>query len=709
METWPGAGCMANLSLPSSTIFQTLMTIDAAVSESPIWTPSKERVSNANLTKWIHRLRDDGIVPAEVRDTHALQRWSVENIEQFWAQIWREANILSDHSPEAASLRGTRSDNAVLSHAEYFGSRSTEHKPEWFSEVRMNYAENLLRSENSGEAIVAWNENGEQRRITFPELRQSVAQTAAALRSAGVGKGDRVAGFLPNIPEAVVAMLAASSIGATWSSCSPEFGVESVLDRFQQIEPKVLIAADGYVYSGKRIDCIERLHSIAAGLPTVSAIWVIDNHVCPRPLEAAISGISGADMFDRVIARQSYDVHGEFVRLPFSHPLYILYSSGTTGRPKCIVHGAGGTLLQHWKEYALHTDVSESDVVFYYTTCGWMMWNWLVSALAVGASIVLYDGAPLPADSSILWRIAEREGITVFGTSARYLAACEKLEIKPRSAFKLSMLRTILSTGSPLAAHSYDYVYESISEHVALASISGGTDIVSCFALGDPQGAVYRGELQVRGLGMAVEIFNENGERAAIGEPGELVCTKPFPSMPVEFWNDSGGAKYHDAYFSTFPGIWRHGDWAELTEHDGLIIHGRSDSTLNPGGVRIGTAEIYRQVEQVPEVLESVVVEQRLELASGASSRVVLFVRLRDGSTLDAALSDAIRATIRRHASPHHVPGVIAQVSDIPRTISGKISEIAVRNVIHGRETANAGALANPESLEFYRNHPALA
>jgi acetoacetyl-CoA synthetase len=513
-----------------------------------------------------------------------------------------------------------------------------------------------------------------------------------------------VAGWVPNLPEALIAMLAAASLGATWSSCSPDFGTKGVLDRFGQIAPTVLIAADGYWYAGKTIDCRVRLAEIVAALPSLRAVWVVP-YLNAQP---DLSGVPAARAFDAVLASHDAVTEPRFTRLPFDHPLYILYSSGTTGLPKCMVHGAGGTLLQHWKELALHTDLHADDVLFYFTTCGWMMWNWLVSGLAVGAAIVLYDGAPLAPDPAILWRMASAERVAVFGTSAKYLATLEKEGVRPAATFSLDALRAILSTGSPLAAPSYDFVQREIKADVRLSSISGGTDIVSCFALGDPTGPVYRGELQMRGLGMAVDVFDDDA-RPIRGEPGELVCTAPFPSMPVAFWNDPDGRQYHAAYFEHFPGVWRHGDWVELTAHDGLVIHGRSDATLNPGGVRIGTAEIYRQVEQVPEVLESLVVEQSLGGVGGTDSRMVLFVRLREGVALTEALQGAIRARIRAHTSPHHVPKLIVEVPDIPRTISGKITEMAVREVIHGRPVKNLDALANPGALAFFRDRPELS
>jgi acetoacetyl-CoA synthetase len=525
------------------------------------------------------------------------------------------------------------------------------------------------------------------------------------MRELGVAPGERVAGYLPNIAEAVIAMLAATSIGAIWSSCSPDFGVKGVLDRFGQIEPVLLIAADGYQYAGKRIDCRPRIRDVADAIPSLRAVWLVPW----LETDPDLSSISRAERFDGVLRRHEQVETLSFTRLPFDHPVYILYSSGTTGVPKCLVHGAGGTLLQHWKELALHTDLREGDVLFYFTTCGWMMWNWLVSALALGVTIVLYDGAPLAPDASILWRMAEAERVTVFGTSAKYLAALEKEGFAPREHHGLAALDAVLSTGSPLAQHSYDFVYRDVKRDVRLASISGGTDIVSCFALGDPAGPVFRGELQMRGLGMAVDVWSADGTPVR-SEAGELVCTAPFPSMPVAFWNDPDGRLYRSAYFEHFPGVWRHGDWAELTVHDGLIIHGRSDATLNPGGVRIGTAEIYRQVEQIDEVLESLVIEQRSS-RSPDDSRVVLFVRLRPGVTLSDELRTTIQRRIREHASPHHVPRVILAVDDLPRTISGKITEIAVREVVHGRPVRNTDALANPSALAIFhgsRNSPGI-
>ncbi|HWJ23996.1 MAG TPA: acetoacetate--CoA ligase, partial [Gemmatimonadaceae bacterium] len=567
--------------------------------------------------------------------------------------------------------------------------------PRWFPDARLNFAENLLRFDDDREALVLWTESGRQRALTYKGLRREVARVAAALQANGVGVGDRVAGWVPNIPESVIAMLAATSLGAVWSSCSPDFGVKGVLDRFGQIAPRVLFVADGYRYAGKEVDCLARTAEIAAAIPSIARVVVVP-HLRDAPdlaeLPNAVSWASFAGAGDAPLA---------FTRLPFDHPVYVMYSSGTTGLPKCMVHGAGGTLLQHLKELALHTDVGRDSRVFYFTTCGWMMWNWLVSSLSLGASVVLYDGAPMPAAKpAVLWDMASAERVSVFGTSAKYLALAEKEGLAPARTHDLGALEAVLSTGSPLAPPSYDYVREHVARRARLSSISGGTDIISCFALGNPIAPVWRGELQTRGLGMAVEVWNDDG-RPVRGAPGELVCTKPFPSMPVAFWNDPDGAKYRAAYFEHFPGVWRHGDWAELTAHDGLVILGRSDATLNPGGVRIGTAEIYRQVEQIADVVESLAIEQTL---GAGDSRIVLFVRLRHGAALDDALRDAIRRRIREHASPHHVPKRIVQVADIPRTISGKISEIAVRDVVHGRPVKNTDALANPAALALFRD-----
>ncbi len=664
------------------------------MADTPIWAPSPEQIASARLTVFLASLQSRGIVPAAVGDAHALQHWSAAHPAEFWAELWRAAELMAD-GPGPADAPWT----TVLHAGERMAPPAAVDGPAWFTDTRLNFAEHLLRRRDDHPAIVAWNEAGAQSRVSFAQLRVRVAQTAAALRAAGVGLGDRVVGYLPNVPEAVIVMLAASSIGAIWSSCSPDFGTQGVLDRFGQIEPKVLVAADGYRYAGKRIDCLARLREVASALPSLRAVWLVPY----LDVDPDMSGVPHVARFDHVLARHATEQEPSFIRLPFAHPLYVLYSSGTTGLPKCMVHGAGGTLLQHWKELALHTDLHADDVLFYFTTCGWMMWNWLVSGLAVGATIVLYDGAPLAPDPTILWRMAEAEGVNVFGTSARYLAMLEKDGIEPGASFDLHQLRAILSTGSPLAGHAYDFVYRAIKSDVRLASISGGTDIVSCFALGDPTGPVHRGALQMRGLGMAVDVFDDAG-RPLRGAPGELVCTRPFPSMPLAFWNDPDGVLYRTAYFGHFPGVWRHGDWAELTAEDGLVIHGRSDATLNPGGVRIGTAELYRNVEQFPEILESLVVEQTVGQGVNADSRIVLFVRMRDGSVLTDALRDAIKRRVREHTSPHHVPKVIVAVTDIPRTISGKITELAVREVIHGRPVRNAEALANPEALALFRD-----
>ena len=662
----------------------------------PIWRPSEERVARANVTRFIEQLAQRGV---PVGDWWSLLDWSIANPAEFWPAVWEFTGVV------AAERAGGRPWVEVVRGLERMAPPDPVLGPAWFTGARLNFAENLLRHTDDADALVFWNEQGPQARLSHAELAREAHAFASMLAGAGVAPGDRVAGFLPNLPETVIAMLGASLVGATWSSCSPDFGAGGVLDRFGQIEPKVLVVADGYRYAGKEIDTLERAADVVRRIPSIDRVVVVPY------LQTApdLSALGNAALWSEALG----PYRGRTVvplRLPFDHPLYIMYSSGTTGLPKCMVHGAGGTLLQHLKELVLHTDLGRDDRIFYFTTCGWMMWNWLVSSLAVGATVVLYDGAPLAPDREMLWRMGQDERITVFGTSAKYLAIAEKAGLEPGTTFDLSRLRTILSTGSPLAAHSYDYVHRAIGRDVHLASISGGTDIISCFALGNPTGPVWRGELQTRGLGMRVEILAPDGkdrpdgdsspQRLPPGVPGELCCTMPFPSMPVGFWNDPDGARYRAAYFDAYPDTWRHGDWAELTEHGGLIIHGRSDATLNPGGVRIGTAEIYRQVEQLPEIVESLVVGQEWE----GDVRIVLFVRLREGLVLDESLRERVRRTIRETTSPHHVPRRIVQVADIPRTISGKITELAVREVIHGRPVRNRDALANPAALDLYRD-----
>jgi len=659
----------------------------------PIWRPSPEQVRDANLTQFVSALRTRGELAAGPDGAPVpygvLHEWSIRHRERFWRAIADFCGLIADgfDSSACVGLDRMAPPDPVLG-------------PKWFDGAKLNFAENLLRYRDDHPAIVSWNETGRQQELTYAELGGEVSRIATALRDMGVTVGDRVAGFLPNIPETIVAMLATTSLGAVWSSCSPDFGVQGLLDRFGQIEPKVLVCADGYRYAGKRIDCLERVRDIVGRIPSVQHVIVVpylDEHVDAATVPHAV----------RWDALRRCGDTPSFVRLPFDHPVYVMYSSGTTGLPKCMVHGAGGTLLQHLKELVLHTNLTREDRMFYFTTCGWMMWNWMVSSLAVGATLVLYDGAPLQPRPEVLWDMIAAEGVTVFGTSAKYLALAEKAGMVPRTSHDIAALRAILSTGSPLADHSYDYVYTQIRSDVHLASISGGTDIISCFALGNPTAPVYRGELQCRGLGMAVEIFDAAGNAVA-EQPGELVCMQPFPSMPVKFWNDPDGSRYRAAYFDFYPNVWRHGDWAELTVHDGMIIYGRSDATLNPGGVRIGTAEIYRQVEQLPEVMESVAVGQELGDGARGDVRIVLFVRLRDGVQLSDDLVQRIKTQIRSNTTPLHVPKVVVQVADIPRTVSGKISEIAVREVIHGRAVKNVEALANPTALELFRDRPEL-
>ncbi len=645
---------------------------------APLWQPSATAIDNSNLSRFRQfvQQRHHTALP----DYPALYDWSVAHSDDFWSALWDFAEVRAQRRWDQALLNADKMPGA-----------------QWFVGSQLNFADNLLRRTDDADALVFRNETGVSRRLSFAQLYRQVAQLSATLRQQGVVAGDRVAGFMPNLPETVVAMLACASIGAVWSSCSPDFGIQGVLDRFGQIEPKVLFCADGYLYAGKHIDSLDRVAQIAAQLPSLQRIIVVP-YLSPTPtLERLPQAISWA----QALGNDASEI--VFAPLAFDHPLYIMYSSGTTGVPKCIVHSAGGTLLQHLKEHLLHGDLRAGDRIFYFTTCGWMMWNWLVSALAVGATVMLYDGSPFHPDANILWDYCQDEAFTTFGTSAKYIAALEKAGARPGSTHNLSQLQSILSTGSPLLPESYDFVYREIKPDLRLSSISGGTDIISCFALGNPLLPVYRGELQCRGLGMAVAIYNDAGEPVS-GEKGELVCCKPFPSMPIGFWNDADGSKYHAAYFNRFANIWCHGDYAELTEHGGLIIYGRSDTVLNPGGVRIGTAEIYRQVERFAEVMESMAVGQDWQ----GDVRVILFVRMQPGHNLTGELEQRLRQQIREGASPRHVPAKIIEVADIPRTISGKIVELAVRNVIHGLPVKNHDALANPQALKLFENLPQL-
>jgi|CXWL01.1.fsa_nt_gi acetoacetyl-CoA synthetase len=665
----------------------------------PQWVPDPSRVAASHLAHFLTARRAEGIdLPATVdaEAYRALHAWSIDEPAAFWAAVWREGGVIADERPD-----GSAWDEVVVG-LERMAPPDAQLGPHWFPGARLNFAENLLRHDGDADALVAWDERGAVGRWSWHTLRDTVARATAGLATLGVGPGDRVAGWLPNIPETIAAMLATSALGAVWTSCSPDFGVEGIVDRFGQTTPRVLFFCDGYGYGGKIHDCVARAEELLPRLPSVE-------HAVMIPYRGA--AILPDD--PRMMTWQSLLGDGPppplaFTRLPFDHPLYILYSSGTTGLPKCMVHGAGGTLLQHLKEHRLHGDLHEGERLFYFTTCGWMMWNWLVSGLAVGATLVLYDGAPMPAhDPDILWRLAAAERVQLFGTSAKYLALAEKAGRTPAREFPLDQLRTIFSTGSPLAPESFDWIKAAVGP-VQVASISGGTDIVSCFVLGNPISPVYRGEIQGPGLGMAVEVFDSAGRPAPIGEAGELVCTRPFTSMPVAFWHDPDGALYRAAYFGEYAGVWRHGDWITRTVHGGFAISGRSDATLNPGGVRIGTAEIYRQVETIPEVIESLVIGQRIPGSSDGDVRVVLFVRLIEGRELDAPLIERIRQRIRHGASPHHVPRVVLAVRDIPRTRSGKLSELAVRDVVEGRPVKNVGALANPESLAEFRDRAEL-
>ncbi len=644
----------------------------------PIWSPGPARRQTANIKRFLDLARSE--LDPGLQDYWDLYRYSLDQPEAFWRAVWDFCEVI-----------GTSGDTVLSDGDRMPGAR-------WFPDARLNFAENLLRFRDDRPALVFRSENGARRELTHAELYREVARAAQSLRDAGVTRGDRVAGYLPNLPETVIAMLAATSIGAVWSSCSPDFGVSGVVDRFGQIEPVVLFCAESYTYNGKRHDCLGRVADIVGQVGSIRQVVVV-----PYLDRAADLGqVPGASWWDDFRAADAGDI--AFERLPFDHPVYVLYSSGTTGTPKCIVHGAGGTLLQHLKELVLHTNLRASDRICFYTTCGWMMWNWLASALATGAAVVLYEGSPFHPGPTALFDLVDEAEVSVLGAGAKAIASWEKADIHPRETHQLNSLVTLLSTGSPLAPESFDWVYREIKPNLCLSSISGGTDIVSCFALGCPIIPVYRGELQCPGLGMAVEIRRDDGAPADTGETGELCCTRPFPSMPVGFWGDEDGSRYRAAYFERFPGIWSHGDFACRTANDGFVIYGRSDATLNPGGVRIGTAEIYRQVEKLDPVLESLCVGQEWE----GDERIVLFVRLREGLVLDEALQERIRKAIRKNTTPRHVPAKILQVADIPRTVSGKIVELAVRNVIHGRPVTNIDALANPAALELYRDRAEL-
>ena len=639
-----------------------------------VWIPSQDQILNSNLKKFTEFVEEN--TGKHFKSYDELHHFSISNPE-FWRFIIEFFKVEGEW-------------NGPIYEGENIFSAK------WFPQSKLNFAENMLKNRSDNEALIFRCEDRISETLSFAELYNQVSKTAQHLKELGVTKGDRVAGFLPNFAGSIVAMLATASVGAIWSSCSPDFGEQGVIDRFGQIEPKVLFCVDGYFYNGKTHNCLDKIKSFTARLPSLKQVVIFDY--------ASLSNIIINNSISYQEILENYEeIEIGFERVGFDHPLYIMYSSGTTGVPKCIVHGHGGTLVQHLKEHQLQTNISSGDRVFYFTTCSWMMWNWLVSALGTGATIMLYDGSPTYPDNTVLWQFADEEEFSHFGTSAKYIETLMKDDVNPSAIFKLSNLKVICSTGSPLSAECYDYIYNNVG-YVHLASISGGTDIVSCFVLGVPTIPVRRGEIQGAGLGMAVEIWDDSG-RVNRGERGELVCTKPFPSRPVKFWNDIDGKKYHAAYFDRFEGVWAHGDFAEQTPDGGYIIYGRSDATLNPGGVRIGTAEIYRQVDRVKEVLESIVIGQ----VWGSDTRIVLFVKLREGTNLTETLLDTIKKLIKENCTSRHVPSKILQVEDIPRTKSGKIVEIPVRDIVHGREVKNKEALANPEALDYFRDRPELA
>lgn len=645
------------------------------MNDQPLWSPSETKIQSSHLYAFAEKF---GHQP----DYQSLWRYSLNEMGEFWSQVWDYTGVIGE--------KGAR----------FLINEDRMQAARFFPDARINWAENMLRRRDDVTAVIFRNEKGVERQLSFAQIAEQVARLQKYFKAQGIETGDRIAGLMPNCPETMIAALACASLGAVWSSASPDFGVQGVVDRFGQIEPKILFSVDGYYYGGKTIPCLEKIAEIQAKLPSLEKMIIlpfVSDH-------ADISSLRNAILFADALADDTGS-NPEFLRVEFNHPLFIMFSSGTTGMPKAIVHGHGGTLLQHLKEHQLQCDIHAGDRVFYFTTCGWMMWNWQISALASGATLLLYDGSPFYPRPDMLWEYTSRHNCTLFGTGAKYIDALKSHDIRPGVKFDLSDLRTITSTGSPLVHESFDYVYDHIKRDVHLASISGGTDIIACFVIGNPVSPVYRGEIQCAGLGFAIDVFGETGQPIPAGAgSGEMVCTKPFPSMPVGFWNDDDGSRYRKAYFDRFENVWNHGDWIERTVHDGFIIHGRSDATLNPGGVRIGTAEIYRQVEQVPDVLEAVAVGQNWQ----DDERIILFVKLKDGVMLDDALVSRIKKQVKDGASPRHVPAKIVQVADIPRTKSNKIVELAVREIIHDRPVKNIEALSNPESLDLYRDLPQL-
>ncbi len=645
----------------------------------PLWQPAADRIASANITAFMRTVEDrwDCVIP----DYAALHRFSLDEMEKFYLSLWDFCGVIAETRGERVLVEGDRMPGA-----------------RFFPDARLNYAENLLRRRDDGPALLFRAEDRVRREMSWRDLYAQVSRVAAALTAAGLQPGDRVGGFVPNAPETVVAALAVMALGGVWTSCSPDFGIQGVLDRFGQVEPRFLFATEGYAYNGKAIDVLPKLAEIASRLPSVERVVVFPLLRERADLSTVPHAVHWADF---VAPHPAGEI--PFRRLPFDHPLYILYSSGTTGAPKCIVHGAGGSLLQNLKEHRLHCDIKPGDRVFYFTTCGWMMWNWLVGALASEATLALYDGSPTYPGPETLWDYAESAGFNQFGTSAKYIDGLNNAGFRAIGRYRLPALRVIASTGSPLVPEGFDYVYRNLKKDVHLASISGGTDIFGCFVAGIPIAPVWRGEIQGPCLGMATTVFDEDGNPVQ-GEKGELVCTRPFPTVPLGFWNDPEGKRFHDAYFARFPNVWCHGDFAEITPRGGFVIYGRSDATLNPGGVRIGTAEIYRQVERMDEILEAICIGQDWE----RDTRIVLFVRLAPGVVLDEALIARIRTRIRENCSPRHVPAKVIAVADIPRTKSGKITELAVRDVVHGRPVKNTEALDNPQALDLYRDLPEL-